>query len=1280
MKRVIQTIPHPSSRTYNVTDKRIYTRFHRKPQENQTIIQNNNSYRKETTLEQENMNDLISKMYKEKKYHGTLDPTAPNNKNIFVETDSDYQKSDRYADDYKRNYFKKSTQLLIAKTESQFPETYNSQNVFRKDGLVTGYYIKVNPNKKTQTNNAYKTISNERIIKTIIHTPSIESEGKILYDFNQGAQTQIRQKKIENTKYLNQTYNRNSSNKEYFKNELDLDEWPSIEKAQNINYERNIDMPNYEKEIKTDNSNETENQNQNTARNQAYNKIIYQKQRQKYPNNMMFNKKNIPDIKPSNSKLNISEISEDFLNVYKRQQMNENENNKNYIIAGNASEIASPKEFKNTNEMAGTSEEDSEKQADLIFYNENDYQNFMNKKIIRTDFNNNNIIENDQGGKIDLYYGIMNNKKDIGIKNKHVITKKRINVITIEEIIRNDETKMNLIIKLQRFFKSYLYLRELCAMKIQAVWRGRNTRKIMDLYNDLDEFIYHLSKVQFNHFNNDFCFFIKQLFNIYKANVSNDNYDENEKNEEEEEENEDENENCMDQINLDEIEQKGDMGGYSYKFPDGAYFDQEKLTPENEIDMFVEGSPSPYIEKKSGKKSKEYERLMRDYEELYQQYNELRQKNNIGSNNLIIKKHNYHKREKNESESTIGSNKSDYRFRKIDKYNSVSRDTSKHNKAFSDKRLSTGDNDKNLTFSNDYDADLDINRDDDFFNQEISYDDKDNSGFLIKDKKFSYFSIHSDENSKYFDNENPKDREREIKEGEIYKINISKNSGTSKVNNSSKYTRSSSRQGQSKLLGLHRYDKSSKNYSQSPSFEKSNNYMGHHSKTFPRKYKNYKDFNNILIIPKHEEDFNIINTNMLLSPKGLEDKTDIKNIRSDIATTPNIKLEDKNWNEIIELIKNEEIEIPTQKNIEKKNQTEIQPKEKKEISTQITSELYLNENQPITNEQFYLQKTTKIKEKMPYVLENNVAKVNIIKNKIYKKPRRFMVRKNEEINIEGIEKNKVSKVLKKENNNELNIDRKDFMNIKLGKIYVQHENEINICQNQSKKNEIKEKSLIKEIEEKNNEISLLKKELEEIKNKINKPKVFEEKLEINKNLNSFNLDGIKPKYNEILIKSGKNISEKESELNNKLKKINSILEDKIKKERNWNNLVINKNKKIEFNPEKDIIIKKSDLIKSFNELKEEKHQKEKEWNNLVISKNKNIELKDIENIQKNSELKEKFNKLIEKNIQKEKEWSNLVINKRNNIDIKEKAKNKNIFIPILNEEFIISNSNVCESK
>jgi len=43
----------------------------------------------------------------------------------------------------------------------------------------------------------------------------------------------------------------------------------------------------------------------------------------------------------------------------------------------------------------------------------------------------------------------------------------------------------------------------------------------MDLYNDLDEFIYHLSKVQFNHFNSDFVsllinylMFIKLIYQI----------------------------------------------------------------------------------------------------------------------------------------------------------------------------------------------------------------------------------------------------------------------------------------------------------------------------------------------------------------------------------------------------------------------------------------------------------------------------------------------------------------------------------------------------------------------------------------------------------------------------------------------------------------------------------------------------------------------------------------------------------------------------------------------
>ena len=52
-------------------------------------------------------------------------------------------------------------------------------------------------------------------------------------------------------------------------------------------------------------------------------------------------------------------------------------------------------------------------------------------------------------------------------------------------------------------------------------YEGGKYTKICGSINDLDEFIYHLLIVQFNHFNENFCFFIKQLFKIYKANVSN---------------------------------------------------------------------------------------------------------------------------------------------------------------------------------------------------------------------------------------------------------------------------------------------------------------------------------------------------------------------------------------------------------------------------------------------------------------------------------------------------------------------------------------------------------------------------------------------------------------------------------------------------------------------------------------------------------------------------------------------------------------------------------------
>ena len=79
--------------------------------------------------------------------------------------------------------------------------------------------------------------------------------------------------------------------------------------------------------------------------------------------------------------------------------MNENSN---YIMAGNASEIGSLMDYRNNNEILATSEEE----------NDINNQNYMNQRIIRVDLSSNsNIITNDQGGKVDLYYGLKTTKK-----------------------------------------------------------------------------------------------------------------------------------------------------------------------------------------------------------------------------------------------------------------------------------------------------------------------------------------------------------------------------------------------------------------------------------------------------------------------------------------------------------------------------------------------------------------------------------------------------------------------------------------------------------------------------------------------------------------------------------------------------------------------------------------------------------------------------------------------------------------------------------------------------
>ena len=858
MQRVIQ-IPNATS-TYNSTNQRIYTRFHRKPQVYPTSFQTNKKTIQIDTLEEENMNNIITDIYKQKKFRGMLDPTSPNNRNIFIDTDSELPNTEKIKDESVKAHNKKSTQLLIEKTESQFPETYNAQNIFNRDGITKGFYVKVNPKRDINTYNYMNNIQNRNnVVRTVFQTPEPEFDENMIYEYNQVPKTQIRPTKELNN-YMNYTDNVNIRRIDQYNNKISREEYHSLEPNSNLIYHRNKDIQIGVIPIK----NKLNNNN-----NQQYNKgMVYRK------NNASYSKSNISDIS------------------YDQQKKQQNDNNiNNFIIRGTGSGFASPeieyKNISNENEIQNNSEE-SEKQNEYVFYNENDYNNYRKKKIIKkNNYETNNISKNQkQGGKVDLYYELINNNKDSIKRDKNSLTNRNM-LKKLENSIENDEDKMISLIKLQRFIKSYLYLRELCAMKIQAVWRGCNTRKIMDLYNNLDEFIYHLSKVQFNHFNNDFCFFIKQLFNIYKANISNDNYNE-ESNEEIEN---DENEmNINNDINDEYIQER-------------AVFDPEKLETENEIALVVEGMPKNHDKNTS---SKDYDKLKQDYDDLYQQYNELR--GNSKNNNLIninTNKRTRQKKDKDEYGSSLGSVKSDCKFR----FRTNSRDNTNY-RGYSELRHDEENKEKN-SFSNDYDADLDINREDDFFNQEMSYDDKDNSGSPINDKNYNYFSVHSDENSKYFDNENIKEGETGPKSKTIGKYTTKRRKPKFKANN--------------------KIDKNSIN---SPIIGESQNYIGYHSKTFQRNYKNNEGSN--LIIPKREEEFNIIdNININSSPKEINTKKIIDEIR----ITPNERNinKNKNWNEINKHIKNEEIYI-NNNNDTKDNEIRILRNKLNEIKN--------NENRP----------------------------------------------------------------------------------------------------------------------------------------------------------------------------------------------------------------------------------------------------------------------------------------------------------------------------------------------
>ena len=273
----------------------------------------------------------------------------------------------------------------------------------------------------------------------------------------------------------------------------------------------------------------------------------------------------------------------------------------------------------------------------------------------------------------------------------------------------------------------------------------------------------------------------------------------------------------------------------------------------------------------------------------------------------------------------------------------------------------------------------------------------------------------------------------------------------------------------------------------------------------------------------------------------------------------------------------------------------------------------------------------------PLVLEKEVVNVNIIKNKEHTAEKKF-------------------DILEQEKNSDLIIDNEDFKKKKMEQIYVEHENELNI--EKDRKFVSEKKALLKTIEDKDYEIYLLKQQLEEMKEKLNRPKAFDTQLEINNNLNTLNISGIqssKPQmqFQEMLINR---ITNPDPSLSNQI-----ISQPESKKERDWTNLSVDKVNNIELNENGNVKLASSDTIMRPDTLNEEKEEKDIRLNTLnsIIRSDNNLNI----------------NSLLEEKLRKEKEWNNLVINKTKNIKLKSNKKEnneENIIYNIYRENEVIS--------
>ena len=301
----------------------------------------------------------------------------------------------------------------------------------------------------------------------------------------------------------------------------------------------------------------------------------------------------------------------------------------------------------------------------------------------------------DKGGKVDFNLSLTKLKNNI--KNKR----------------KKDEEKYDI-----DWYKNNLDK----IIKIQATFRYYRISKIMKQYHDCDEFIFHISKVQFNHFYDNFYFFINQLFNVYKANIG-----------------------ALDLVNN----------------------NQEQEENENEEEENNEESDN--------EENKSYDQLLNDYTNLKKKYNALMKSKNDNNTNTNHNNNNSKSSFKKinpelaslPGETTFGSIKTDtHKFRKFKASLQKNNNNSTSNIKLND----------NLTISN-YNDDDKYER---HFYTPDHYDDEDSFNDA-KDKRYSYSSVHSDEYSKYFDNEQPKHRFMSFNNKKLKGIGLSRGTRKNKI-------------------------------------------------------------------------------------------------------------------------------------------------------------------------------------------------------------------------------------------------------------------------------------------------------------------------------------------------------------------------------------------------------------------------------------------------------------------------------------------------------------------